>query len=124
MTVWTGGGVNPVKAGLGCRCPNCGRGRLFDGFLRVRALCESCGFDLGRADSGDGPAVFIILIAGFLCAFGALFTEFAFNPPIWLELLVWMPLALIVSVGLLRPAKGLMIALQFHNHAAEARRGE
>ena len=116
--------VNPFLAGLACRCPNCGAGPLFNGFLKVRPQCAACGFDLSRADSGDGPAVFIILIAGFLCAFGALFTELAYNPPVWLELLIWLPLSLAVSLGMLRPAKGLMIALQFHNHAAEARNGE
>ena len=57
---------NPLLSGLAGRCPNCGDGDLFDGFLKVAARCEACGHDLARADSGDGPAVFVILIAGFL----------------------------------------------------------
>ena len=62
-------GVNPIVAGLACRCPNCGEGPLFDGFLTVSKRCEACGFDLSAADSGDGPAVFIILIVGaIVCA--------------------------------------------------------
>ncbi len=115
-------GVNPFLAGLLGRCPNCGSSPLFAGFLTVRPVCEGCGFDLSKADSGDGPAVFIILIAGFLCAFGALIFDLSLHPPIWVDLVVWLPLAAIVSIGLIRPFKGVMIALQFHNKAAEARR--
>ena len=66
------GGVNPVSAGLACRCPSCGEGPLFCGFLRVCPRCEACGQDLSRADSGDGPVVFIILIVGAVVCFGAL----------------------------------------------------
>ena len=60
--------VSPIAAGLACRCPRCGRGRLFDGYLTVAARCSACGLDLSKADSGDGPAVFIIFILGFLVA--------------------------------------------------------
>lgn len=116
------GGVNPFLAGLLGRCPHCGSSPLFAGFLTVRPVCGGCGFDLSKADSGDGPAVFIILIAGFLCAFGALIFDLSLHPPIWVDLVVWLPLAAIVSIGLIRPFKGVMIALQFHNKAAEARR--
>lgn len=113
--------ANPFVAGALGRCPNCGRGPLFEGFLKVRPVCATCGFDLGRADSGDGPAVFVILIGGFVCAFGALFTELALRPPIWVNLAVWLPATVLVSLALLRPLKGLMIAAQFHYRAAEAR---
>jgi uncharacterized protein (DUF983 family) len=114
--------VNPVVAGLACRCPNCGEGPLFAGFLRVHPTCEACGFDLTKADSGDGPAVFIVLIVGAIVSAGALITEVAYRPPIWLHLILWLPLAGILSLVLLRPFKGVMIALQFHNKASEARR--
>jgi uncharacterized protein (DUF983 family) len=112
---------NPLLTGLKCRCPNCGRGPLFKGFLKVRERCEACGFDLRAADSGDGPAVFIILIVGFLTAFGALFTEVAYKPPAWLQLVIWLPLATVLCLVLLRPFKGVLIALQFHNKASQAR---
>jgi uncharacterized protein (DUF983 family) len=113
-------GVNPVLAGLACRCPHCGEGHLFQGFLTVMPECEACGFDLRKADSGDGPAVFIILIVGFLVGFSALATEIAFHPPVWLHMILWLPLTAILSLVLLRPFKGVMIALQFHNKASEA----
>lgn len=115
---------HPVRAGLRGRCPNCGKSGLFQGFITVRPRCEVCGFDLGSADSGDGPAVFIILIAGAVVAFAALFTEVAFRPPMWLHLIVWLPLTAILCLGLLRPLKGLVVALQFHHGAREARRDE
>lgn len=114
-------GHNPLIAGLAGRCPNCGEGHLFDGFLKVAPKCEACGYDLARADSGDGPAVFVILIAGFIVAFGALFTEFALHPPVWVHLVIWLPATLIISLGLLRPLKGIMLAAQFANKASEAR---
>jgi uncharacterized protein (DUF983 family) len=112
---------HPLLAGLRGRCPNCGEGRLFSGFLTVSPACSACGYDLAKADSGDGPAVFVILIAGFLCAFAMLFTEIAFSPPIWVHIVIFLPLTLGVCLGLLRPLKGVMLAAQFSNRASEAR---
>jgi uncharacterized protein (DUF983 family) len=116
--------ANPYLSGAAGRCPRCGEGYLFDGFLKLAPACEACGATFHQSDSGDGPAVFIILIAGFLLAFGALFHMIAFHPPIWLLLLIWLPLSVIVCVGLLRPMKGLMVAAQFANKASEAGRGD
>ena len=86
--------------------------------------CGSCGYDLSKADSGDGPAVFVILIVGFGVAFSALITEFTFHPPMWLHLVVWLPLTLILSLSLMRPLKGALLAAQFMNKASEARHGD
>lgn len=94
---------------------------MFQGFLKVAPSCDRCGYDLAKADSGDGPAVFVILIAGFLCAFAMLFTEIAFSPPIWVHILIFLPVTLGVCLGLLRPLKGVMLAAQFSNKASEAR---
>ena len=113
-------GPNPLLSGLAGRCPNCGEGHLFEGFLKVSPSCEACGFDLSSADSGDGPAVFVILIGGFLVAFAALFTEVAVHPPVWVHLLLWLPITVIVCLALLRPFKGVLLALQFHNKASQA----
>jgi len=116
------GDVNPFVAGLMGRCPSCGEGRLFRGFLKVAERCEACGLDLKAADSGDGPVVFIILIGGGLVCFAALFAEMAFRPPIWVHLALWLPLTLVVCLGLMRPFKGAMLAMQFHHKASEHRR--
>ncbi len=66
----------------------------------------------------------MIIIAGFLVAFSALYTEVAFHPPIWLHLIIWLPLTVVVCLVLLRPIKGLMLAAQFANRASEARRDD
>jgi len=124
MEVGAQRGPNPFLAGLKGRCPNCGEGYLFEGFLKVSPRCEACGFDLRKADSGDGPAVFVILIAGFIAAFGVLFTEVALRPPIWVDIVVWLPAAALICLLLLRPTKGLMIAAQFANKASEAGRDD
>ena len=114
-------GLNPFLTGLTCRCPNCGEGALFEGFLRVSPRCEACGLDLRAADSGDGPAVFIVLIVGMIACFGALITEVAYHPPAWVDLVIWLPLTVILTAVLIRPFKGVMLAMQFHHKASEAR---
>jgi uncharacterized protein (DUF983 family) len=113
--------VSPYLAGVRCRCPRCGRGRLFTGFLTLAPACENCGLDYGFADAGDGPAVFVILIAGFLVVGVAVIVEFVWRPPYWVHALLWIPMILIVTLGLLRPLKGLLVALQFHYKAEEGR---
>jgi uncharacterized protein (DUF983 family) len=55
-------------------------------------------------------------------AFGALFTEVAYHPPVWVHFVIWLPLTLILCLALLRPMKGLLVAAQFRNHASEAGR--
>jgi uncharacterized protein (DUF983 family) len=112
---------SPLVAGLTCRCPRCGKGKLFQGFLTLRPKCEACGLDFGFADSGDGPAVFVILFAGFVVVGAALAVEFLYQPPFWLHALLWGPLILLVTLGPLRPFKATLITLQYHHDAAEGR---
>jgi len=109
----------PFATGVRGRCPRCGQGRLFDGFLTVMPRCRACGLDLAFADAADGPAVFVILFVGFAVAAAALIVEIGFMPPIWVHILLWGPLVIILSLGLLRPLKGVMIAVQYVNTAKE-----
>ena len=111
----------PIGRGLRGRCPRCGEGRLFRGYLSLRSACEHCGLDYGFADAGDGPAVFVILIGGFIVVFAALMTEVVYQPPYWVHAALWLPLILIVTLAPLRLIKGLLIALQYHHRAAEGR---
>jgi uncharacterized protein (DUF983 family) len=111
----------PIGRGLRGRCPRCGEGSLFQGFLALRPRCERCGLDFGFADAGDGPAVFVILIGGFIVVFAAMITEIVYRPPYWVHAALWLPLILLVTLGPLRPIKGLMIALQYHHKAQEGR---
>jgi uncharacterized protein (DUF983 family) len=111
----------PIARGLRGRCPDCGEGKLFDGFLTLRPRCDRCGLDYAFADAGDGPAIFVILIGGGLVVFAALITEVVYQPPYWLHAALWLPLILLLTLAPLRMIKGLLIALQFHHKAAEGR---
>lgn len=106
------------------RCPRCGEGRLYERGLRPAPSCSACGLDYRFVDSGDGPAVFVILIVGFVVVGGALVTEVKWAPPYWLHAALWLPLTIVLSLGLLRPAKALMIALQYRHRAEEGRLAE
>ena len=72
--------VSPYVAGLTCRCPRCGKGKLYAGFLTLAPRCEACGLDYGFMDSGDGPAIFVIMIAGAIVVTAALITEVKYQP--------------------------------------------
>jgi uncharacterized protein (DUF983 family) len=111
------------RAGFSGRCPRCGRGGLFTSAvsLAVRDRCPTCDLDLKFVDPGDGPAVFAIMILGFLILGAALIVEFRLSPPVWVHLVLWLPLTALVAFALLRPLKGLLIALQFHHKAEEGR---
>jgi uncharacterized protein (DUF983 family) len=108
-------------AGLVGRCPRCGKGRLFQGFLTLRPCCESCGLDFSFVDSADGPAFFVMFFSGFIVAGSALAVEILYAPPYWVHALLWGPLILITAILPLRPVKGLLIALQYQNKAEESR---
>jgi uncharacterized protein (DUF983 family) len=113
--------IEPIGAGLRGRCPRCGEGRLFSGFLTVAKGCGVCGLDYKFADSGDGPAIFVMLIMGFVVVGLALWFELTFSPPLWLHFLLWIPLAIPLCLVPLRLAKGVLITLQYANRAAEGR---
>lgn len=110
--------LSVIAMGLRRRCPRCGRGRLFAGFLTVAPKCEACGLDFAFADAGDGPAVFVTLIGGFIVLGIALAVDMEFEPPWWVDFSIFLPLAVIVCLGLLRPTKSLLIALQYWTKAA------
>ncbi len=110
-----------LSAGLRCRCPRCGEGPLFAGFLTLAPHCTVCGLDYSGTDSADGPAYFVMSIVGFIVVGLALWTEFTFEPSLWVHLLLWFPLTIILCLGMIRPAKALMIAIQYHHKAQEER---
>ena len=107
--------VSLLRAAFGCRCPRCGKGRLFAGLLSVREACEVCRLDLSAQDAGDGPAVFVILFLGFIVVGLAALVEIRFAPPIWVHLLLWTPLILVGAVAMLRPLKAGLIALEYRH---------
>ena len=113
--------LSPYQTGLSSRCPRCGQGRLFEGFLTVPERCAACKLDYSVFDPADGPAIFIMMIVGFVVVGGALVVEVAFHPPLWVHALLWLPMTLILSLAMLRPFKGVLIALQYKHQAAEGR---
>ncbi len=118
---------NPILAGIAGRCPRCGKGKMFSGFIGLKACCEACGLDYAFIDAGDGPAVFVILFAGFVVVGAALAVEVVYAPPLWVHAVLWLPLILLTTLLPLRAIKGVLIALQYHHKAAEGRlqrRGE
>ena len=107
--------------GLACRCPHCGKGKLYAGFLNLRPNCEVCGLDYAFIDAGDGPAIFIIMLAGAIVVTAALIVEVKYQPPFWLHAALWLPLIMATTLLPLRSMKSLLIALQFHHKAAPGR---
>jgi uncharacterized protein (DUF983 family) len=92
------------------RCPACGQGHLFDGYLRIVPACSACGVPLGRIRADDAPPYFTIFLAGHLLVPGVFMIERAYQPPMWLHMAVWLPLFAIVCTLMLRPVKGAVVA--------------
>jgi uncharacterized protein (DUF983 family) len=113
--------VDPIKAGLRCRCPRCGEGKLFDGLVKVRPACSRCGLDYAFIDAGDGPAIFVILIVSLIVMGLALWLEFNYHPPVLLHIVLWGPLTIGLCLVLMRSLKGVLIDLQYHHNAREGR---
>jgi uncharacterized protein (DUF983 family) len=81
--------------------------------LKIRARCQSCGLDLSNEDSGDGAAIFVILILGALIVFLGFLTDRMFGPPLWVQALVWSPATFVGAVLMLRPIKAGLVAQQY-----------
>jgi len=113
--------VDPFKVGIQGCCPRCGQGKLFDGLLSLKPRCAACDLDYAFADAGDGPAVFVILIVGFIIIGSVLWMQINYAPPIWVYIVLFAPLTIILSLLSLRWCKGILIALQYRNNAAEGR---
>lgn len=107
--------LSPFSTGVACRCPRCGRGKLFKNLLEVRDSCDVCGLDLSPHDTGDGAIVFVILFLGAIVTTLAIIVETTFRPPIWVHLVIWVPTITILSIVMLRLFKGVLIALHFKN---------
>lgn len=113
--------ISPIAAGWRCRCPNCGEGQVFRGFLTFKDRCEACGADFTIADAGDGPSFFVMFVVLIIVVPAAMITELAFRPHWVVHLLLWPPITVALSMALLRPFKATLFALQWRNKAGEAR---
>ena len=102
-----------LAAGLACRCPRCGEGRLFTGYLKIAPGCELCGLSFAGNDTADGPAFFVMMPLCLITAALALFFEVYVQPPLWEHMIIW-PTFIALSIGLLlRPVKSTLVAMQY-----------
>ncbi len=113
--------VSPLSAGWKCRCPQCGEGQLYRGYLEMNDECAACGADFTIADAGDGPAFFVMFAALILIVPPAMLFQLLVDPPVWAHAIIWPPVIIGFCMWLLRPFKSILFAMQFANKAEEAR---
>ncbi len=106
--VWTA-----MKRGFRGRCPRCGEGKLFRAFLKVDDHCAVCGLDFTPHRADDLPAYLVIVIVGHIVVPTALWIETDYSPPVWLQLSIYLPLTLVLSLALLQPVKGAVVGFQW-----------
>lgn len=111
---------SPMRAGLTCRCPRCGEGALYRGFLTLDERCEACGLDYGFADPADGPAFFVMSgVSVIVTAVWAVWAVVA-QPPVWLQFAVVVPALIGGCLLTLRPVKAWLVAEQYVRKAGDA----
>jgi len=113
--------TSPYETGLAGKCPRCGRGALFRNYLALRETCDVCGLAFAKADPGDGPAVFAIFIVGFLAVVVAFIARFSWYFSVGAAFALSASVAIIAALLVLRPLKGILIALQYRHKAEEGR---
>jgi len=114
--------LSPVSTGMAAKCPRCGHGRLFEGYLSVAKSCASCGLSYEFADGGDGAAWFVMLFVSVVGVGSILGVEVAWSPPYWVHALIAIPVLVILPLLLLRPVKGVLLNQQWKTDAREGRR--
>lgn len=117
------GKPNPLASALKGYCPRCAAPGLFDGLLKFAPRCRACGLDYDAFNVGDGPAAFLILIVGGIVVAGAIWVELAFTPD-WRVHLVWIPVALILTIIGLRLGKAVLLAQEYKHRARDGRPGQ
>ena len=114
--------ISPLTAGIAGKCPRCGRGRLFDGYLTVAKSCSACGLSFEFADGGDGATWFVMLFVSIVGVGSILGVEVAYSPPYWVHALIAIPVLIVLPLLLLRPVKGVLLCQQWKTGAREGRR--
>ncbi len=122
MTNWQSPAL--LQAAIRGLCPRCGAPKLFWGAVSFAPRCSGCALDLSKFNVGDGPAAFLIFIVGGLVMLGAILLELNAHPPIWVHILIWVPLTTGMTVGLLRVSKAALLVIEYRNQAREGRIAE
>ena len=107
--------LRAMGRGLRKRCPQCGRGALFSGYVKTRDACPSCGLDLTGHRTDDAPPYVTVMIVGHLVIPVALAVRQVFEPPLWLQFAIWLPAIMIVTFWMLPLVKGAFVGLQWAN---------
>jgi uncharacterized protein (DUF983 family) len=110
-----------METGLRCRCPRCGEGKLYQGFLKMAPSCDRCGLDYGFAEPADGPAFFVMSGVGVLVIAVWAWAAVALQPPLWLQFATVFPALILGCLGALRPVKAWLVAEQYVHKAEEGR---
>lgn len=113
--------LSPMQTGIRGRCPRCGEGHLFQGFLKLAPRCEVCGLDYSFADPADGPAFFVITFGCLPSTLFAIWLEVTYQAPYWVHLFTTLPLLLVTCIPPLRPLKGWLVGSQYFYKAEEGR---
>jgi uncharacterized protein (DUF983 family) len=111
--------ISILEAALRCRCPRCGKGRLFTGLLTLQPACPVCGLNFGRSDTGDAGAVGVIMVLGALVLGMAFWVEFRFGPPLWVHAILWPVVTIPLAILIMRPVKAALVAAQFRHRPTE-----
>lgn len=102
-----------VLRGAKGECPACGRARLFGRFLKPVGHCPACGQGWSAHRADDMPAYLVILLLGHILVPVVVAVELRFDPPMWLDMLLWPGIALVLALLLIQPAKGVVIGFQW-----------
>lgn len=94
-------------------CPACGKGRLYDRFLKVTPRCAACGTELHHHRADDAPPYFTMFVVGHIVIALLMIAERKYAPPVWLHLALWLPMTLGLSLWFLPRIKGLLIGIQW-----------
>ena len=105
--------------GLGGRCPRCGKGRLFERYLKFVERCDACDLGFAGHDVGDGPVVPATMVLGGVIVGLALMLEKSLAPPLWVHAVLWTPLVIILTLAILPRLKGLSVGLQYRFRSTE-----
>lgn len=99
--------------GLKCKCPSCGKGSVFDGYLTIQDQCSACGQEFHHHQADDAPPYFAIMIVGHIVVSLVLIVETTYRPALWIHAALWIPLTIVLALTLLRPIKGAIVAYQW-----------
>jgi uncharacterized protein (DUF983 family) len=111
--------ISILQAALCCRCPRCGKGKLFKRLLTLQQTCPVCGLDFGQSDTGDAGAVLVIILLGAIVVGLAFWVDVRFNPPLWAHAVLWPVVTVPLAILITRPMKAALVAVQFRTRPNE-----